>query len=97
MLRNLEEKIIKKTVDALQLLVSQAIKNRFLERSQGRLWGVLGCLGQSRRVLGASWARFGCVLERQRASWRHLGTILERLWGDLGTVLGGLGGFLGPF
>ena len=47
------------------------------------LSGVLGYFEQTWRVLGASLACFGCVLERQRASWRRLGVIL----GLLGRIL----------
>ena len=46
-------------------------------------WAVLARLG---RVLGASGARLGCVLECQRSSWRHLGAILGRLGVILGHV-----------
>ena len=58
---------------------------------------VLGCLGQSRCVLGVSGMRLGCVLERLESilevSWGHLGAS----WEDLGGVLASLGGFLGAF
>ena len=58
-----------------------------------RIWGVLGRLGQSWRVLGASGACFGRVLERQRASWRRLGAI----FGRLGRILEGIEGVLEAF
>ena len=77
--RSLDGKIIRKSSEKLHFWVSQTIKNRALERSWGRLWGILGCLGQSWWVLGASGVCYGCILERQRASWRRLGAILGRL------------------
>ena len=67
---------------------------------QGRLWGVLGRLGQSWRVLGTSGACLGCVLECQRASWRHVGAILGRLGSilaRLGKILEGFGRVLEAF
>ena len=57
----------------------------------GSSWGVLGCLRQSWRRLGLSWA----VLE---ASWKRLGRLLARLgpsWRRLGRLLRRLGGVLG--
>ena len=81
-------------------MVSQTIKNHALGRPWGRLWGVSGRLGQSWRVLGASGACFGCILERQRASWRRLGAILKRLGAILariGRILEGFGRVLEAF
>ena len=79
--------MFRKIIEQLLFSVSQTIRSRALERSWGRLWGVVGCLGQSWRVLGAFWACFGRVLERWKVSWR----CLEASWRRLGAVLGRLG------
>ena len=69
----------------------------------GRLGNILGCLGKSRAVLGASWEyhepsgrRPGVVLE---ASWSRLGDVLERLgpsWGVMWASWERLGSILRP-
>ena len=50
----------------------------------GRLGSILGCLGEFRAVLGASWEYLG-------PSGRRLGVVLEASWSRLGGVLGRLG------
>ena len=67
----------------------------------GRLGSILGCLGEFRAVLGASWEyfepsgrRLGVVL---KASWSRLGGVLERLgpsWGVMWASWERLGGIL---
>ena len=67
----------------------------------GRLGSILGCLGEFKAVLGASWEylgpsgrRLGVVLE---ASWSRLGDVLERLgpsWGVMWASWERLGGIL---
>ena len=69
----------------------------------GRLGSILGCLGEFRAVLGASWEylepserRLGIVLE---ASWSRLGNILKRpgpSWGVIWASWERLGGILCP-
>ena len=69
----------------------------------GRLGSILGCLGEFRAVLGASWdylgpsgRRLGVVLE---ASWSRLEDVLERLgssWGVMWASWERLGGILCP-
>ena len=49
-----------------------------------RLGSILGCLGEFRAVLGASWEYLG-------PSGRRLGVVLEASWRRLGGVLGRLG------
>ena len=73
-------------IEKLQFLVSQTTKNRALERPWGRLWGVLGHLGQSWRVLGASWERLGGFWRRLEANLSRLGGFLRRLEGVLGAL-----------
>ena len=50
----------------------------------GRLGSILGCLGEFRAVLEASWEYLG-------PSGRGLGIVLEASWSRLGGVLGRLG------
>ena len=50
----------------------------------GRLGSILGCLGEFRAVLGASWEYLG-------PSGRRLGVVLEASWSRSGGVLGRLG------
>ena len=70
-------------------------------RVLGRHCSILGCLGEFRAVLGASWEylgpsgrRLGIVLE---ASWSRLEDVLERLgssWGVMWASWERLGGIL---
>ena len=50
----------------------------------GRLGSILGCLGEFRAVLEASWEYLGL-------SGRRLGVVLETSWSRLGDVLERLG------
>ena len=54
---------------------------RFLDASGAALGRFLAHLG---RLLGGSWAVWGTKLRRPRASWRHLGGVLEEFWRPLG-------------
>ena len=50
----------------------------------GRLGSILGCLGEFRAVLGASWEYLG-------PSGRRLGVVFEASWRRPGAVLARLG------
>ena len=53
-----------------------------------RLGSILGCLGEFRAVLGASWEYLG-------PSGRRLGVVLEASWSRLGASWGVLGRHVG--
>ena len=53
----------------------------------GRLGSILGCVGNFRAVLGASW-------EYLEPSGRRLGIVLEVRWGRFGASCGRLGSVL---
>ena len=98
--RDVDGFMLRSIIQKYSFLSPQTLKNRALERSWKRFWGVLRCLGQSWRVLNAPGACLESAPECQRAFWRRLRSILRRLGGileRLGRILEGLGTVLEAF